>query len=505
MKQKVRLNSIIFGFLCLLLFLVVYLILHYSPMLYDDYYALYFNTLCKNRLSDLFEMALHYGNGRLLGNFTAFAFMPHRVLLDLFRTCFLFVLFLLTPLAFSQKCSYFQGFFLTVLCYFLLAPPVFYSSIAWISGFQNYIPPICLLLICFCLWKYPPANQHLRFISDVALFIFGFCSQLFCESNTAINLICVLMLTAFACKYKSPVINRSVIWLLSTLLGAGVMIAIPKIFPADNPVVDVAAYRDIRIRSVRDFMLSVFEHASSFFTEIVLMTLPFFILLAVVVLWILHQNKADISYRSLYPFVVSGIIASLLLSAACAFLLRFLPDLHNKILFILIGLFFLASYFCMILCAVLLIPNPKMKAAAIFAFILFAGSSLPVFALSSYRHRILILGYFYLTVLLCILFQYGISGIKTKKHLLTIGLVLCMCIASGIVFVSYYRTDQIVQEQTRYIETQMQNKNDYVMLPYYTSAYAPRCSDGVEYVYYYHTPGDITFSFTGYENWCSVR
>lgn len=139
-------------------FLFFAFIMWCAPYSSDD---IDFLSLQFERLSGYLDFALHYGNGRLLGNLCAILLCHSKLLCVLVKAGVLASCVVLIPslLGHTDK----LGYTLSFLLFTLIEPAVFGEVYVWTSGFSNYLPPIWLSLIILCVLnsaKCPPPCGH---------------------------------------------------------------------------------------------------------------------------------------------------------------------------------------------------------------------------------------------------------------------------------------------------------------------------------------------------------
>ena len=197
-KSENRKKSAIFVFFCCFaMFAAVGSF--YSPTS-DDFY---FMTFKYASFSTIFHNALYYGNGRLLGNLGAILICNSVFLNVIAKGVVLSGIAVLLPLLLNVQTGF--GYILSALLFAGISPSVFAQVYSWTSGFQNYAPPVFLLIICLLLIKYNPKNKVLSAVSYFGVAVFGFCSQLYVEHNTVINII-IAAVTVLLCFISNALI-----------------------------------------------------------------------------------------------------------------------------------------------------------------------------------------------------------------------------------------------------------------------------------------------------------
>ena len=100
----------------------------------------------------ILDYALHYGNGRLLGNLGAIYLVKHTALRVVVKAFTISALIVLIPavLKVKSKWHYLLSMFLVIGC----SSSVFAQVFSWTSGFQNYVPPVLLTLFIIYIYIY---------------------------------------------------------------------------------------------------------------------------------------------------------------------------------------------------------------------------------------------------------------------------------------------------------------------------------------------------------------
>jgi hypothetical protein len=167
-------------------------------------------------------------NGRILGNVLAYSAGGRKVLRELMRSAILLA-------AIAVVCRHWKkgspaGLMLTAAALLSLPYGMFREIYPWAAGFFNYVPPVVLLLAALCLLEPVFDDQPLREsrLRAAAVFLLGFCGQLFIETNTLYAICAALALLAWygwRQKKLSPVLLA---FLLGAVLGAVLLFASPS-------------------------------------------------------------------------------------------------------------------------------------------------------------------------------------------------------------------------------------------------------------------------------------
>lgn len=192
---------------------------------------------------EIFEYALTYGNGRLLGNLGAVLFARSDWLRIVTRTLTLSLITVLMPYVLGAKKK--RTYLLSFIFMITVSPRIFAQVYSWSSGFQNYVPPILMTLAVFSAYRFN-SGRRLSVPAYSALclgvFVAGFCGQLYVEHSTCLNIMAATVLLAASLisakvsrkngtevKGRNGTLPASV-YLLSTLVGGAAMFLIPKLW-----------------------------------------------------------------------------------------------------------------------------------------------------------------------------------------------------------------------------------------------------------------------------------
>lgn len=129
-------------------FLFFAFIMWCAPYSSDD---VAFMGLSFDTLAGYLDYALHYGNGRLLGNLCAILLCHCKLLAVVVKAGVLASCVVMLPRLLN--CTDRIGFFLSFILFILIEPAVFGEVYVWTSGFSNYMPPAWLTLMILCVLK----------------------------------------------------------------------------------------------------------------------------------------------------------------------------------------------------------------------------------------------------------------------------------------------------------------------------------------------------------------
>ncbi len=200
----------------------MFLILHDLPLSLDDYL---FQSTDFESLNKALHYVVEFGNGRFLGNGGSIILLHHRVLGDIVRAVVLAGVAILLPLVLSLQNE--SSFVLSMILFLTIAPGIFGEVYSWMSGFQNYVPPILLLLVVLLMIR-GEENRSLaqspagRVCSYITIFILSLCMQFYIEHSSCLNVLTAFLMTVWTRKRKC--FKASLFFLVGTFTGLVFMI-----------------------------------------------------------------------------------------------------------------------------------------------------------------------------------------------------------------------------------------------------------------------------------------
>lgn len=224
--HKMRLHC---GGLFAVFFIFWVFVFYCAPMTADD---VFFWTLRLKGFNNIFNYALSYGNGRLLGNLGVH-YLVENIHLRVFvkAICFSVLPFLLVRVLKIKNPICYPVSAILILC---VSPGIFAQTAAWTAGFQNYVPPIILFLLGLVLVeKSASKNKAGKLLLCTAVFLCGFAMQLYVEHSSCINLILALLLVVYARKAKKELFAGALSFFAASALGLVLMFMIPRWFCTD--------------------------------------------------------------------------------------------------------------------------------------------------------------------------------------------------------------------------------------------------------------------------------
>ena len=205
--------------LFVLFFLVFLMILHSLPLSLDDYG---FQNVHFASASQALHYVLTFGNGRFLGNSGIIFLMHHLVLGDVIRAAVFAGIAILLPAVLSLHSL--PARLLSMFLLLTISPGIFGQVYSWMSGFQNYVPPILLLLLTLLLIRESGScSLFAGFCRGLLVFLLAVCMQFYIEHSACMNVLTAFLLTHWLKKKKDPRFSYALLFLLGALLGLACM------------------------------------------------------------------------------------------------------------------------------------------------------------------------------------------------------------------------------------------------------------------------------------------
>ncbi len=207
------------GLVFLALFLCTLVILHHIPLTVDDlgFQKKHFETNL-----DAMNHVIFYGNGRFFGNGGLIFLMHHLLLGDLIRAAVIAGLAMILTAVLKVKTPVFQ--MMTLFLLLSISPGIFGETYSWMSGFQNYVPPVFLFLCAvFLIQKGKRGNAFVRILRYSIIFICGISMQFYIEHSSCLNCLAALLITVQSIRKHRETLAGGVLLLISTALGLLVM------------------------------------------------------------------------------------------------------------------------------------------------------------------------------------------------------------------------------------------------------------------------------------------
>lgn len=236
-------------------FLFYFWIMYCSPITSDD---VYFASIDVPSFSSVLDYVLYYGNGRILGNISAILLTRTAFLRPIAKALMLVLIVLLVPALLGLKKH--TALLLSFILFTVINPGLFSEVYVWTAGFSNYIPPICLSLVCmYLIQRYPKLQRRwTRRLVNVGVFVLGILSQLFVEHSTVIQLLLACAVLANSVYAREKTVIPGIWWLLGTAAGLCIMFLTPVVFEKAQSRVE--GYRSVHVGSILILLRSALDN-----------------------------------------------------------------------------------------------------------------------------------------------------------------------------------------------------------------------------------------------------
>lgn len=513
--EKIKSDEASKGFIVLLfavMFAVLSVIIHFNPILVDDYEFLSYN--CQS-IGEAINYALCYGNGRFLGNLGAILLAPHTIIAAVFKAFTVSLLSILLPKIFNatKKTTYLLS------CLLILTVPekMFAQVHAWNCGNVNYILPIILAILCLLLIKAKDTGRLALAIKCFGIFVFGFCSQLFMEHNTLFNLLVAVSLFGYFLikrkQYSTAKCLLSFFWAAATSFGAAALLLIPMIFKNVHTK-NMSGYRKFDVKSLHDLINCVLENGaeivSHFAGNAILL-----LVLGMITYLLLKGTRAesDRSVQFLNVLKTANVICVCFDIMYCLFVKNLQTDFSaQRLLKIAVCavcalemlIFFITCFVCF---------QSKNRRISVICLALLICSLAPLLVIKPIGERTSFLG----TVILIFTALYFFRETAGKASIFSevkqrIALISSVAAILCCLFVSFFSINGYIKSLNTYIETEIQKNSKEIEIFEVPNPYCHGNTSKtehqyyyIEYQYYYKEYGDIDFKLISREDWLRNR
>lgn len=470
-----------------------------SPMITDDYD---FAVLRHSSFSEILDYCLHYGNGRLIGNVGAAYFAASVPLRTAVRALMLAGLVVLLPMTVGAKRK--SSWLMSFLLVFGVAPTMFAEVYSWSSGFQNYVPPVFLALLCLLLWQSAEKKRSPLWLRCAAMFLLAAAGQLYVELDSIVFVLAAIIALVLSHKKSRSHKMLAVFWLAGAAVGGLIMLAIPRLFEREYEL--IAAYRHVYLSSFSEMINSVWTNGlklTGFFAGDCLLCaalgLGVFILLGRTADTWTHPAAYRAARFVSLALPVYSVLYRAFFNGGKFVWLSAVP----KLLFALLCIGFLL----VLVCAVLHTDSKALRTRVCVLVGLAVCALGPMLAIYPAPERTLYLCYILLSCAALNVFEYllptlPVTGQKPVRF--------AACMAAGILsvllllqFGSIAHVDRL---NTQYIESQLAAGSTQISVANPPSDYVYRNTTSyLGHYYYLNEPNDVQFTFTDFSSWYAVR
>lgn len=489
-------------FLSFVLLAAVYLC-YCFPLTGDD---LFFKGISFRGPADALNYGLTFGNGRILGNI-GIVYLVHNDLLRVLvkALCLFGIVYFSGKLCNIRSIT---GYSIITLIIFGVSAPVFSEAISWTAGFQNYVTPVCLTLICLNIIKYlyensPRKHLPVRVLLYVLLCIIAFASQLYAENSTVFQCILAVTLVIGMKKASKKFHFPSILYTIFSIAGAAVMFLVPQIYDVTDKMY---GYRDTA-HGITGLISTAVQNIRVLSDIMILNYTLFFFLSAACLLYIRQCNVPWINkWKKSFQIVlillpVYVLFRSLLIDNWA------MPNFYIKIAF---DFLLLICYFAIVFAVILSFPKSREKSYLIIGYLSGFVATAPLLAVSPVGARLIFLPY----ICFMVFVLYLIKTLRSQRLLelpatrnkaagkASAAVCLALFMALGLCFTNVRYVDTL---RTSYIEEKMEQHAKEITIPLLPSNFLIH-NDAItrntyDRYYYYETPGDIKFHVIDYSIW----
>ncbi len=420
----------------------------------------FFSADYKNVLPDLFNNALNYGNGRLLGNFIGFFFSLN------FTYAFILLALMLTALVYLVNRLFFNGnpytAFPVALLVALPSSEMMSEVYFQLPSAVNYVMPMVFILISLCLIKSENALKH-KHLYGVLIFIFTTLSCLFSENSTITIFTLAVLYIVYNLIYKNKMV-AALYCLAGTVVGGLLMAFLPTL---TNSSSNLDYYRG----TATTLMTTVTLAIASFSTFADVFSKFFVLIIVISGCMIFLIRNSVVKRKTLKKLVIYYLVFFSIESVFYALLSQNAPStIYLYIAQLALVILYAASLFI----AILMVEKRRIRTLLIELYILMLSAVGPMLFVNQYGYRTFYLSYF---VILCIAL-YLITVIKPKfKELIKINKVTvkrftasisCMvfiCFSALVFMQSVYNYDFYVVRM-QYIASQSNEAAEEIHVPF---------------------------------------
>ncbi len=475
-------NILLFAFI----FVIICFMLYCSVFTSDD---VWFRVQEDRSVAGILETSACYGNGRFLGN-TLIQFLVASKMIRTPIQALMIILFCYSLFLCARE-SKKQSPLLIIAMIMLMERTVFSETLIWCSGFCNYVPGIICMLISF----YIVYSGKLTPMRMIVLFLFSVSGQLFVEHTSVVAVLASLLCLWYYCS-KEPSDCRkrlSVVWLIGTAIGGGIMFLIPKIFGVPEWV---QQYRSVRMwldfSDISNVLYGILKNISVF-TDVFFSNIS--LVSVIILLTVFCPDANNFNKAAVIASPIFVLVFNLLCAGRDTWTYHHL--IYNTVWI---------PYLCSTVGLLIKDRQIKGRSLAIASLGLGAVSLGPHFLFKGSDCRTTLQAMVLIILAVAVIFYRNDFGSRFRK-LVTVT-SSCLIIAVSIVMViSMYDYRIKAIERNDYISDCMKEGNDLIFIPFFDNAYAydKNYDWACDISLYYEEPGDINFVSVDYNDWLAER
>lgn len=481
MKQKRKRDKVINFFktnkFYLLIFLALFLICYFFPYTGDDW--AWGTSIGLDRLKSCFK---DY-NGRWLGNLMVLLLTRVRILRAFIVSISISLIAILVSKIITKDEKKHRNNTLIVILLLLIIPSsIFQQSIAWTSGFCNYVLPVLFVLLYLYIVK--TGNENLK--TAIFSFFLGISSTLYIEHMTIYSVVLSIIICIADIVKNKKVGRNNLLYFIGSILGSTIMFsngASINILNQTDSYRSVATSSNIFIRLFHSYFdtISGLLFGENFIINIVISILMILLIKKSNIKNNLIKNILILFYITLISYLIFNTIYVNLFSSLY---------LNGIICF----LFFAITFVSIVLC---LKKYKKMK-KFIFCLISILLITLPLFFVTPVGPRC-----FFPTYVMFVSFALSIIdylNIKFDYQIIKF-IITVLIIFYFVLFFKVYKVDRV---RTKYVNDNEVEKYILPKLPYDSYIWGGNPTDDVfqkRFKLFYNIDEYKSIEFIDYNLW----
>ena len=435
---------------------------------------------------DAFRYALHFGNGRYIGNMFVVMFLNQPGIDVLLRTVFIggtVILSAVFAVGYTPK-AILTSYFLYLSMRLTILSQVF----VWGHGFYNYVPPVCLLLLALCLLKQSDAARGKKavWIYGSLLFITMLAAQFFAENSTTVNVLVMVLALVRTIKEKRKKAG-AIAAVSGAILGAAIMFLGPWLMGVTERM---DGYREVST-TVQECVATAAKNAFEIVT-ILSSNWGLFLVLSLAVFMAAKKNETKL------PLLCKAVLIGFVpLALAANFVTADALKIAADVLF--------AVYIaCAVMAFVKVFEKEHRRRTEVGAVIV-AASIVQLLAVSPIGSRCLFLPYAGAVLCVMYLFADAQKNSDTGRRFCKNGLLLLSGMLYAVLLVIHVQVWNVHTVRMDYAQAQLAEGKTHieiVRLPHEAFLYSPNESYVYPILFNHGNEEEMQFSFISYGEYC---
>lgn len=302
MKSPTKKNDFQGILLAIFIYALLFVVFLFNFFDTDDY-SMQSSALAIDGMSGI-DFAIHYGNGRFLGNLALYFFNYYPVIRMFVKPLVLTVLIVCMNYVFEIKTLY--GKIATALLIILPSSGFYAKCYSSNPCIMNYVAPLANVFFCFALMKFIAVRKRtVNALLYAILFVASICMQFYSENATIVFLTTAIFLIVYKFVTEKKIVARYILFFLGGVIGAALMFIVPE--HIGYSVIDesvMANYRHIIINI--PYAVGVVAKFAEYFSTAAVWIMIFGVVLIYIVLKESPDDKFKlwhIVFAAAYPLV----------------------------------------------------------------------------------------------------------------------------------------------------------------------------------------------------------